>query len=213
MAEWLIRELTDPAAGIAQGPVTPVRVSSAIEVGTVSGLSARDSFSLRDGTPIRTILDPANKGAMTIDVRGDVLTIYESVARKAGLDVQFDPRLPIGNVFTSRFDSENLQDALNILSLQTRTFVHVIDGKTIKVGPAISTVMNDPEFQRQKVIALHNVHSSEDLSSILNVTRQVLSLRNIVPLPETNSIEVHGTASQIFAAEDLITALDIPELP
>jgi hypothetical protein len=47
----------------------------------------------------------------------------------------------------------------------------------------------------------------------LNVTRQVLSLRNIVPLPETNSIEVHGTASQIFAAEDLITALDIPDLP
>jgi type II secretory pathway component GspD/PulD (secretin) len=211
MAAWLIQELAKPIAGIVPvGTTEAVRISPFIRTGTVSNLQVRDSFSILEGTPLQTSLRPANLAPISLDVTGDVRTVYEAVAKRGQIDVIFDSQMPSPLEFRFHIETAELAEALNILAVQTRTYVKETDGRTIRVGPATAAVFNDPQFQTAKIVWLQNVRSPGDLNSILNVTRQVLSIQSGTVLADSNAIEFHATAEQVAAAEKLIAALDVP---
>src|SRR5205823_2912657 len=105
------------------------------------------------------------------------------------IEVRFDAGLTDGPPVTFEVENVDIAEAFNILALQTRTIVDVIDGSSIRVAAGGNSVLNNPQFQHDKTVVLHNTHSSTELSSIVNVTRQSLIIRDITPLPDTSSIE------------------------
>src|SRR5260370_41872327 len=90
-------------------------------------------------------------------------TTYEALAKAAGLQVAFDSRFVPGSPIAFQVDNANIFDALNILSLQTKTIWRVVDSRTILVAPATNAIRNELEPKIQKSVPLINVRSTQDI--------------------------------------------------
>jgi len=104
----------------------------------------------------------------------DAKTVYETIGKVAGLNVLFDPD------YTSRrlsvkLKNVTLQEALDIVALESRTFWRPVTPNTIFVAQDTQTKRRELEQNVIKTFYLGNVSTPTDLQAIVNAIRTVLA--------------------------------------
>src|SRR5499427_6759990 len=152
-------------------------------------------------------LAPISNIPITLKVTEDAKVIYETIGKLAGINVLFDPD------YTSRrvrieLNGVTLEDALEVVSFETKTFWRPVTPNTIFVAQDNPAKRKDLEQSVIKTFYLANLSQPTELQDVVNALRQILEISRIQPLPSQGAIVVRGTPDQIALADKLVGDLD-----
>jgi general secretion pathway protein D len=144
---------------------------------------------------------------ITLKLTEDTKVIYETVGKLAGINVLFDPD------YTSRrvkieLNGVTLQDALEIIALESKTFWRPVTPNTIFIAADNPAKRKEIEQSVIKTFYLANLSQPTELQDVVNALRQILEISRIQPLPSQGALVVRGTPDQIALAEKLVGDLD-----
>jgi general secretion pathway protein D len=137
----------------------------------------------------------------------DSKVLYETIGKLANINVLFDPdytsrRLPI------KLKNVNLQEALDIIALESRTFWRPVTPNTIFVAQDTQAKRRELEQNVVKTFYLGNVSAPTDLQDMVNAIRTVLEVQRIQQIPSQSAIVIKGTPDQLALASKMIDDID-----
>jgi len=199
--------VVDPSSFIAQQEIK--RTKALIEKrrggGTPPPISSLGKRVEEAGGPID--LAPIAETPITLKLSEDTKVIYETIGKLAGINVLFDPD------YTSRrvkieLNGVTLNEALDILALESKTFWRPVTGNTIFVAADTTAKRKELEQSVIKTFYLSNVSLPTELQDMVNAMRTILEVSRIQQLPSQNAIIVRGTPDQVALAEKLVGDID-----
>ena len=140
-------------------------------------------------------------------ISADSRKVYETLAKLADLNVAFTSDFTPKQVSVD-LANVKIEDALRVVSYQTKTFWRVVTSNTILVVPDTPTNRRDYEEEVLKTIYLSNPLAPADRTAITTALKQVLGLQRIVDNPDSNAIIIRDTPAKVAAAEKMIRDLD-----
>jgi general secretion pathway protein D len=129
--------------------------------------------------------------------------VYQTIARFANIGLGFDSTFREAPV-TIDLRGATLEDALNAVASQTRTFFRVTAPRTILVIPDTPAKRREYEEEIVQTFPLSNA----DLKETMDLLRLVLDARRISPTSATNALTIKDTPENIAAAGRVIAAID-----
>jgi general secretion pathway protein D len=190
------QEMIEKQAGPAGTPSAPPK-------GEEDALRKR----LEEATgPVR--LNPiSNVPIDATEMTNDTKTIYETIGKLAGINVLFDPDYTPRQL-TIKLHKVTLQEALDIVALESRTFWRPVTPNTIFVAQDTQTKRRELEQNAIKTFYLGNVSGPTDLQDIVNTIRTVLEVQRIQQIPSQNAIVIKGTPDQLALAQKMVDDID-----
>src|SRR6267142_1345102 len=161
----------------------------------------------RTDPSVESQLEPKIIGPVDIHMNQDSRVAFESVAELAGLNVIFDPDFR-GTRIQVELNKVDIYQALDILSLQTRSFWKPVNKTTILVSPDNQTKRRDYDELVLKTIYLSNSVTSTEITEAITALRTLLNMRYLAQSTSMNAIVVRDTADRIAIAEKIIEDLD-----
>ena len=140
-------------------------------------------------------------------ISADSRRVYETLGKLAELNVAFTSDFQPKPVSVD-LSNVKIEDALRILSFQTKTFWRPLTSNTILVVPDNPTNRRDFEEEVLKTIYISNPLAPADRTAITTALKQVLGLQRIVDNPDANAIIIRDTPAKVAAAEKMIRDLD-----
>ena len=141
-------------------------------------------------------------------ITADSKKVFDALGKLAGLNVAFTSTFRPTPQFSVDLTDVTIEEALNIVALQTHTFWRPITSNTILVVPNDATNRRDYDVEQLKTIYLNNPLAAADRTAIATALKQVLGLRNIIDNPDSNAIIIRDNPENIAAAEQLVHELD-----
>ena len=132
---------------------------------------------------------------------------YETIGKIAGINVLFDPDYTSRKIPVSLKDV-TLQEALDIIALESRTFWRPVTPNTIFVAADNTGKRRELEQSVIKTFYLGNVSAPTDLQDVVNAIRTILEVQRIQQIPSQNAIIVRGTPDQLALAQKMIDDID-----
>ena len=132
---------------------------------------------------------------------------YETIGKLAGINVLFDPDYTSRRL-TLKLQKVTLQEALDILALESRTFWRPVTPNTIFVAQDTQAKRRELEQNVVKTFYLGNVSGPTDLQDIVNAIRTVLEVQRIQQIPSQSAIVIKGTPDQLALASKMIDDID-----
>lgn len=142
-----------------------------------------------------------------LEMTEDSKVAYETIGKLGGINVLFDPDYTSRRI-TLRLRKVNLQEALDIIALESRTFWRPVTSNTIFVAQDTQAKRRELEQNVVKTFYLGNVSGPTDLQDIVNAIRTVLEVQRIQQIPSQSAIVVKGTPDQLAMAEKMIDDID-----
>src|SRR5216684_2975992 len=155
--------------------------------------------------PVR--LTPLVNVPSTLKMTGDSKVIYETLGKLAGLNVLFDPEYN-GKRLGVDLQGVSLQQALDIVALESRTFWRPVTPNTIFVAADSQAKRRELEQSVIKTFYLGNVSAPTDLQDMVNAIRTVLEVQRIQQIPSQSAIVIKGTPDQLALASKMIDEID-----
>src|SRR5438270_13050197 len=137
----------------------------------------------------------------------DSKVLYETIGKLANINVLFDPDYTSRRL-SLRLQKVNLQEALDILALESRTFWRPVTPNTIFVAQDTQAKRRELEQNVVKTFYLGNVSGPTDLQDIVNAIRTVLEVQRIQQIPSQSAIVIKGTPDQLALAAKMIDDID-----
>jgi general secretion pathway protein D len=159
-------------------------------------------------------LKPITRQISTLKMNNQpVRVLYETVGKLAGVNVVMDPEFtPAGGKanFTVDLTNTTLDEALEHLSIITKTFWKPLSSNTIFVTADNVTKRRDYEDFVVKVFYIRNATTVQELQEIATTVRSIAEIRRAFTYNGLNAIMVRDTADKVALAEKLIADLDKP---
>lgn len=133
--------------------------------------------------------------------------IYETVGKLAGINVLFDPDYTPKQV-RIELNGVTLEEALSIISFETKTFWRPITPNTIFVAQDNPAKRKELEQNVLKTFYLSNLSQPTELQDVVNAMRTILEVSRIQQLPSQGAIVLRGTPDQVALAQKLVDDLD-----
>jgi general secretion pathway protein D len=133
--------------------------------------------------------------------------VFEALAKLANMNVAFTSTFRPGPLSVD-LSNVKVEEALNIVALQTHTFWRAITPNTFLVVPDTPTDRRDYDVEELKTIYLSNPLPAADRTAITTALKQVLGLQRIIDNPDSNAIVIRDTPQKVAAAEQLVRDLD-----
>ncbi|HYO81429.1 MAG TPA: cohesin domain-containing protein [Bryobacteraceae bacterium] len=160
-------------------------------------------------------LRPIQRQISTLKMNNQpVRVLYETVGKLAGINVIFDADYQAGpgkSTFTVDLSNTTLEEALDYLAVQTRSYWKPLSANAIFVTNDNVTKRRDFEDYVVKVFYIKNATSVQELQEISTTVRSVTEIRRAFTYNAQNAILVRGTADQVALADKLIQDLDKPK--
>jgi general secretion pathway protein D len=139
--------------------------------------------------------------------------IFETIGKLAGINVLWDPDYtpPQKDSITVDFQKSTLEEALDYVSVITKSFWKSLSPNTIFVTNDNANKRRDYEEQVTKVFYLQNVMLPAELQEIVNVVRTAADINRVFPYNAQFALVVRGEADRVELAEKLIHDLDKPK--
>ena len=144
---------------------------------------------------------------ITLKVTEKSNVIYETVGKLAGINVLFDPDYTPRQV-RIELNGVSLEDALGIISFETKTFWRPVTPNTIFVAQDNPAKRKELEQNVIKTFYLSNLSQPTELQDVVNAMRTILEVSRIQQLPSQGAIVVRGTPDQMVLAQKLVDDLD-----
>jgi general secretion pathway protein D len=167
-------------------------------------------------TPLRRRLDAAqgpvemaaiSNVPITLKVTEKSNVIYETVGKLAGINVLFDPDYTARQVHVE-LNNVTLEEALEIISFETKTFWRPVTPNTIFVAQDNPAKRKELEQNVIKTFYLSNLSQPTELQDVVNAMRTILEVSRIQQLPSQGAVVVRGTPDQVALAQKLVDDLD-----
>ena len=210
LAEFQKAAEVDPSSSIAQQEIRRTQRLMDEAKSPVPRAAGRPSTSLQKR--VENAAGPAELAAIsnvpiTLKATEDTKRLYETVGKLAGINVLFDPD------YTSRriaieLNGVSLEEALEIISLESKTFWRTVTPNTIFVAADNPAKRKEIEQSVIKTFYLSNLSQTTELQEVVNTLRMILEISKIQPLPSQSAIVVRGTPDQIALAGKLVDDLD-----
>ena len=142
-----------------------------------------------------------------LEMTEDSKVAYETIGKLAGINVLFDPDYTSRRL-TIKLQKVSLQEALDIVALQSRTFWRPVTPNTIFVAQDTQAKRRELEQNVVKTFYLGNVSTPTDLQDIVNAIRTVLEVQRIQQVPSQSAIIIKGTPDQLALASKMIDDID-----
>src|ERR1035441_5013114 len=152
-------------------------------------------------------LAPISNVPITLKVTEKSNVIYETVGKLAGINVLFDPDYTPRQV-RIELNGVTLEDALEIISFETKTFWRPVTPNTIFVAQDNPAKRKELEQNVIKTFYLSNLSQPTELQDVVNAMRTILEVSRIQQLPSQGAIVVRGTPDQMVLAQKLVDDLD-----
>ena len=141
-----------------------------------------------------------------------VKVLFDTVGKLAGINVVFDPEYQSANKnFSVDLTNTTLEEALEHMSVITKSFWKPLSANTIFVTNDNVTKLRDYQDNIVKVFYLRNVGTVQELNEIATVIRTLTDIRRLFPYNAQNALVARGTVDQMALAEKLIQDLDKPK--
>ena len=152
-------------------------------------------------------LRPLSREPLNLRITEDARRIYESIARLAGINVVFDPDFQARRV-SVELDRATLEQALDIVSLMTKSFWKPVTSNTIMVIPDSAAKRRSYEEQVLRTFYLANTVQAAELNEIVQTLRTLLDIKRITPSTTNNAIIIRDTPDKVAVAEKIIRDID-----
>jgi general secretion pathway protein D len=152
-------------------------------------------------------LAPISNVPITLKVTEKSDVIYQTVGKLAGINVLFDLDYKPSQV-RIELNGVTLEDALEIISFETKTFWRPVTPNTIFVAQDNPGKRKELEQNVIKTFYLSNLSQPTELQDVVNAMRTVLEMSKIQSLPSQGAIVVRGTPDQVALAQKLMDDLD-----
>ena len=152
-------------------------------------------------------LAPISNLPITLKVTEKSNVIYETVGKLAGINVLFDPDYTPRQVHVE-LNNVTLEEALEIISFETKTFWRPVTPNTIFVAQDNPAKRKELEQNVIKTFYLSNLSLPTELQDVVNAMRTILEVSRIQQLPSQGAIVVRGTPDQVALAQKLVDDLD-----
>lgn len=210
LAEFQKAVEIDPSSAIAKQEikVTQQMIDAAKAPGAKAAAPQPDEMQKR----IQEAGGPVELGAIpnvpiNLKITEDSKVIYETIGKLAGINVLFDPDYTARRIKVE-LNSVSLQDALEIVALESKTFWRPVTPNTIFVAADNPAKRKELEQSVIKTFYLSNLSQPTELQDVVNALRQILEIARIQPLPSEGAIVVRGNPDQVALAEKLVNDLD-----
>src|SRR5208337_5089150 len=150
---------------------------------------------------------PISNVPITLKVTEKANVIYETVGKLAGINVLFDPDY-VPKQVRIELNGVTLEDALEIISFETKTFWRPVTPNTIFVAQDTPAKRKELEQNVIKTFYLSNLSQPTELQDVVNAMRTILEVSRIQQLPSQSAIVVRGTPDQVILAQKLVDDLD-----
>src|SRR6476469_3539045 len=185
---------------------------------TGGGQAAANPPSRRDeDDPLRKRLEGASSPVAlaqfpdspitALEMTEDSKVAYETIGKLAGINVLFDPDYTSRRL-TIKLKGVSLQEGLDIIALESRTFWRPVTPNTIFVAQDTQAKRRELEQNVVKTFYLGNVSGPTDLQDIVNAIRTVLEVQRIQQIPSQSAIVIKGTPDQLALASKMIDDID-----
>jgi general secretion pathway protein D len=200
--------MIDPSSAVAAQEVKATMDLLAAKQGTTenSDTSApeNDQPKVMAGPPQ---LEPISRAPINMKATNDAKAVFDAVSKLAGLTVIFDPD------FTSRrisveLSNVTLEQALNIVALQSKAFWRPVTSNIIFVAPDQAQKRKDYEEEIVKTFYLRNTVLPQELTEIVTSIRQLLDLRRVQQINAQNAIVIRDTPDRVMLAQKIIDDID-----
>jgi hypothetical protein len=195
--------------------VAPLKSGAAVPLAALNVLGhvlISDSNGTRTIVPSRAELHLSAAPSLTFRMTDTSQTIFENVARAAGLTCIFDRDFRGADAVSFNVQDVDPVEALDLLSLQTRNFWEVLDDKTILVAPDSAAKRQAFESMTVKTFTLSGGPSTAvRLGEIVTALRTLLRVRYISGSASSNTILIRATPPEMVMAERIIDDLKDPD--
>lgn len=142
----------------------------------------------------------------------NVKVLYETLGKLTGINVIWDPEYqqPSKN-YNVDLRNTNLEEALDHLSVMTKTYWKALSSNTIFLTNDNITKRRDYEDNVVKVFYLQNITSVQELNEIATSVRSVTEIRRLYTYNAQNAVIARGTVDQVALVEKLLSDLDKPK--
>src|SRR5579871_5878809 len=134
-------------------------------------------------------------------------TVYRTIGQLAGINVLFDPDYTPRPIRVE-LNGVTLEDALEIIALESKTFWRPVTSNTIFVAADNPAKRKELEQSVLKTFYLTNLSQPTELQDVVNAIRAVLDVQRVQQLLSQNALVVRGTPDQIALAQKLVEDLD-----
>src|ERR1700676_1168264 len=208
LGEFRKAAMIDPSSAVAEQEVRATMDLLAAKQGSTenSGPSstASDQPKLMAGPPQ---LEPISRAPINMKATNDAKAVFDAVGKLAGLTVIFDAD------YTSRrisveLTNVTLEQALNIVALQSKAFWRPVTSNIIFVAPDQAQKRKDYEEEVVKTFYLRNTVLPQELTEIVTSIRQLLDLRRVQQINAQNAIVIRDTPDRVLLAGKIIDDID-----
>ncbi len=208
LGEFRKAAMIDPSSAVATQEVQATIDLMAAKQGSTQNSRptspAEEDTKLMAGPPK---LEPLSRSAINMKATNDAKAVFDAVGKLAGLTVIFDVD------FTSRrisveLTNVTLEQALNIVALQSKAFWRPVTSNIIFVAPDQAQKRKDYEEEIVKTFYLRNTTLPQELTEIVTSIRQLLDLRRVQQINAQNAIVIRDTPDRVMLAEKIINDID-----
>jgi general secretion pathway protein D len=208
LAEFRKALMIDPSSAVAaqevQATINLIAAKQNTTQNSEPASQAAEEPKLMAGPPQ---LEPLSRAAINMKATNDAKAVFDAVGKLAGLTVIFDVD------FTSRrisveLTNVTLEQALNIVALQSKAFWRPVTSNIIFVAPDQAQKRKDYEEEIVKTFYLRNTVLPQELTEIVTSIRQLLDLRRVQQINAQNAIVIRDTPDRVMLAEKIINDID-----
>ncbi|MBI1738945.1 MAG: hypothetical protein HYR58_06830 [Acidobacteria bacterium] len=152
-------------------------------------------------------LTPISREPINLRMTNDARIVYETIGKLAGVSVLFDADFQPRRI-SAELTNVTLEDALDVVAFQSKTFWKPVAGNIIFVVPDQQQKRRDYEELIVKTFYLSNTVQAQDLTEIVNGLRQLFEFRRIQQVNSQNAIIIRDTPDKIALAEKVIRDID-----
>jgi general secretion pathway protein D len=181
---------------------------------TPAQLSRKETQQKIDSLQPVPELRPLNSEGIGLKMMNKPRVLFETVCKLAGVNVLFDPEYnQQQTIQQAQFEVSNttLEDALNQLSVITKSFWKPLAANTIFVTVDNPQKRRDYAEEVVKVFYLNNVTSPQEMQEMLTVLRTVVDVAKVFNYTAQNALIVRCEADTMALVEKLISDLDKPK--
>jgi len=155
-------------------------------------------------------LKPLSTAPISLRLTANADVAYKTICKLAGINVFIDPDYRPQKL-TLELTDVTLNEALEILRLQSKTFWRPISANTIFVAQDSAGKRKDLESNVMKTFYLQNVTTPNELQEAANVVKQMLDVNRVQLLQGQDALVVRGTMDQMVLVQKLLANIDKPK--
>jgi general secretion pathway protein D len=153
-------------------------------------------------------LAPSPDAPITLRMTTTADNVYKTIGKLGGINVLFDLDYKPQRI-TIELNDVTIQDALKMVSLESKTFWRPISSTAIFV--AAETKRKELETNVMKTFYLENASNPADIQEVVGTLKSMLDVSRVQVNASHSSITVRGTVDQMVMAQKLISAWDKPK--